>query len=372
MFDDAREMLDRIGEAVRRRAIAPAARATPDGPGVHRNVVPKDLLELVRPSVRGKLDPPEAGTPPPGVTMRTDASGARVLTINIHGGTPGDLKDRKAGDEDIAQLRDVARYVNSVDPDVVLVQELRNHPLVTWPGRVAEQASVLYHLMEADDMVFTPAFREFDGTHEGTAIYTRNGYEIERAVNIELPDGDQTQERGAGIAKVVAPDGSDYTFVGTHLAHLKGDDAARARQLDTIADVLADLRRGGDFSYRDRDGGREQTATGFPTERIVLGGDLNALQDNADGVRNSPDEILGDVGLVHTNTQLRESDDPAVRANLELAEQRTSTKRRIDHVYTSGIGVVDATVAEAPRHELPEGRTVTDHRGIVVDLERVD
>jgi endonuclease/exonuclease/phosphatase family metal-dependent hydrolase len=372
--DHARGILDLIGAAVRRSVVGPAP--THDGRGVHRDVVPKAMLEFARPSLRGKLDAPEAGTPPPGVELRTDDSGARILTINIHGGAPGDMHDRTAGDEDIAQLRDVARYVNSVDPDVVLVQELRNHPLLTWPGRVAEQASVLHHLFEADDMVFTPAFREFDGTQEGTAIYTRNGYEIERAVNIELPDGDATQERGAGIARVVAPDGTDYTVVGTHLAHKSTDGPSRAKQLDVISDVLRDLRAGGSeagsFEYRERDGGRSRTASGFPTERIVLGGDLNSLQDNADGVRNSPDEILGDAGLVHVNTQLRTSDDPAVRANLPGAEQRTSTKRRIDHVYTHGLEVRDATVAEIPAHDLPEGTRVSDHRGVVVDLGRVE
>lgn len=370
IVDDARGLLDRIGRAAQGAMGAP--RSTGDGRGVHRHVVPKELLELVRPSLRSQLDPPAAGSPPPGVEVRTDASGARVVTINIHGGVPGDMKDRNAGDEDIAQLRDVARYVNSVDADVVLVQELRNHPLLTWPGRVAEQASVLSHLMDADDMVFTPAFREFDGTQEGTAIYTRNGYSIEHAVNVELPDGDATQERGAGIAKVVAPDGTDYTVVGTHLAHKSTDEASRTKQLDAISDVLRALQRDGSFTYRDRERGSTQTASGFPTGRIVLGGDLNTHQDNADGVRNSPDEILGDAGLVHTNTQLRESDDPAIRAQFPGAEQRTSTLRRIDHVYTRGLDVRDATVAEVPAHELPAGTRVSDHRGIVVDLGRVE
>ena len=369
IVDEARGLLDRIGAAasVAVRRAAPE----PDGRGVHRQVVPASLLELVRPSLRGNLDPPEAGSPPPGVQVRTDELGARVLTINIHGGVRGDLSERRAGDEDIAQLRDVARYVNSVDPDVVLVQELRNHPLLTWPGRVAEQASVISHLIEADDMVFTPAFREFDGTQEGTAIYTRNGYTIEHAVNIELPDGDATQERGAGIAKVLAPDGTDYTVVGTHLAHKSTDGASRTRQLDEISDVLRDLERDGSFTYRERDGGRQGTTSGFPTERIVLGGDLNSLQDNHDGARNSPDEILGDAGLVHTNDQLREHDDPRVRMELPGAEQRTSTRRRIDHVYTRGLEVRDATVTEIPAHELPTGTRVSDHRGIVVDLGAV-
>jgi endonuclease/exonuclease/phosphatase family metal-dependent hydrolase len=142
--------------------------------------------------------------------------------------------------------------------------------------------------------------------------------------------------------------------------------------METIAAALDDLQRDGSFAYTERHGGQRRTASGFPTDRIVLGGDLNAVQDNADGVRNSPDEILGGAGLVHTNTQLRESDDPDVRANLEGAEQRTSTRRRIDHVYTRGLEVRDATVAEVERHDLPKGQSVTDHRGIVVDLAPPD
>lgn len=367
---DARGLLDRIGAAARESMRGPASGR--DGRGVHREVVPKELLELVRPSLRGRLDPPAAGAPPKGVTVRTDQTGTRVLTINIHGGVRGDLHDRAAGDEDIDQLRDVARYVNSVDPDVVLVQEVVNHPLLTWPGRVAEQASVLSHLIEADDMVFTPAFRQFDGTQEGTAMFTRNGYSIEHAVNMELPDGEATQERGAGVAKVVAPDGTDYTVVGTHLAHKSGDDASRALQLDEISDALRDLERDGSFAYRERDGGRERIASGFPTGRIVLGGDLNSLQDNADRIRNSPDEILGDAGLVHVIDQLRASDDPAVRTQVPMADQRTSARRRIDHVYTRGLDVRDATVAAVRPHELPSDAQVTDHRGVVVDLGRVE
>lgn len=370
VVDDARGILDRIARAAR-VALRPTEPVR-DGRGVHRDVVPTDLLELVRPSLRGRLDPPAAGSPPPGVDVRTDESGARVLTINIHGGVRGDIHERGAQDEDIEQLRDIARYVNSVDPDVVLVQEVVNHPLLTWPGRVAEQASVLSHLFDADDMVFTPAFHQFDGTREGTAIYARNGYSIEHAVNIELPDGDATQERGAGIAKVVAPDGTDYTVVGTHLAHKASDGASRAMQLDEISDVLRDLRGDGSFTYHERDGGRTATTSGFPTERIVLGGDLNSVQDNADGLRDSPDEILGDAGLVHVNDLLRDSGDPAVRANLDGALQRTSSKRRIDHIYARGLEVRDATVATVQPHELPADAVVTDHRGVVVDLGRVE
>lgn len=369
-------LLDQIEASAHARSVANldaiaidrSARHPLDGRGVVRRILPRTMLENSRPELRGKLAPPAPGPLPPGVEVRTTDSGARVVTINIHGGVPANKPNRRPADEDIAQLRDVARYVNSIDADVVLVQEVVNHPLMTWPNRVAEQASVLAHLIGADDMAFTPAFESFDGTREGTAIYTRNGFDLSHAVNIRLPDGVATQERGAGIAKVVAPDGTAFTVVNTHLAHLADNALARSRQLATISKALVDMRDGGDFTYTERLGGKRATAKEFVADRIVLGGDLNASQSNRDDAKNSPDEILHDAGLVHVNTLLRTSPDPDVRAKLPDANRPTAGDRRIDHLYSSGFAAHDATVAKVPSHHLPKKVPVTDHNGVIADL----
>jgi endonuclease/exonuclease/phosphatase family metal-dependent hydrolase len=342
----------------------------PDGPGIRRTMRTVAQLEAAHPELEGRLDPPAAAAPPAGIDARVDHDGGlRVLTLNVHQGVPGGV-DMTGSNESIDALRDVAAYVNSVDPDVVLVQELTSHPDGSWGRDLEEQPSILGRLVGADDMAFAPAFREpwFQG-ETGTAIYARNGWSIEHAVNARLPDGERTQPRGMAVAKLVPPgDGRDgaepVTVVGTHLAHGSFNDSARVDELAAIATAIDAIRTSGSFLYRPRtDGGwldMARIASGFPTDRIVVGGDFNTSQDvvtaalGRTGVRHVRDSLL-ELGTQEGRDAAREMDVP------------TATRSRLDHVYAAGLLVAGGGTARVAGRELGGGRAPTDHAGVVAD-----
>jgi endonuclease/exonuclease/phosphatase family metal-dependent hydrolase len=314
------------------------ARGAGDGPGVFRDIVPKTKLER-DPKLRGKLDPPSGGKPPKGVKLRTNADGTRVLTINIHGGAPAGKSPTNG--QDIRALRDVARYVNSVDADVVMVQELND---VKGTG-IPHTPSVLAHLIGATGMAFTPGAGS-KGQHRDSAIFTRNGYTIDRAVNVDLPDAGDPARRSAGVAVVQPPDGRPaFTAINTHMSHMASQAASNRRhdQLVEINRVATAITQGGSFTYSDPNGGRH-SVSGFPSERLVFGGDLNTTQRGRHA-NDSADRELRSSGL---------------RRAREAAG-------RIDHIYVNGFGVSSSAYAEVGRSELTNGRP-TDHPGLVVDL----
>ena len=222
--------------------------------GVVRGLAPLNQLEGDA-RLLGRLTPPTDGALPAGLAMRTEANGTRVLTINLHMGVPGDQPLRPAN-ERIEALRDVARHVNALDPDVVLTQELRNRPRVPGKDGITDMVSSFGHLIKAGDVAFTPAVVgdpiAGDLQHYGTAIYTRNGFTIEQAANVALPNADGQEARSAGIAAVRAPDARpSFTVVSTHLAYRTVEDAAlRDAQLlaGVAASMLDDIRATGSFS----------------------------------------------------------------------------------------------------------------------------
>ncbi|MBC7460250.1 MAG: hypothetical protein H7287_02710 [Thermoleophilia bacterium] len=349
-----------------------------DGAGIRRGARNSTYLVLQQPELLGKLVPPTA-PPPKGVQVRTEGDGTRVVTINVHEGVPGGIDMDDDSNESIDGLRDIARYINSIDPDVVLVQELTRHKSGTKPEGVEEQPSVLAHLMQADDVAFGPAFTVDHGaTETGTAIFTRNGYTIDHAVNARLPDGDATQPRGTVVAEVVPPSGSEdaFTVIGTHLAHIKADTASRAKELATITGIVNGIQHHGSFRYERREQPDNfwtrtfpgifghhamSTGAGFPTKRIVFGGDLNAEQDEVDAGMNGS-------GLEHVIAELKRAPDAATRAKGSEADVNT-TARRIDHIYTYGFTPTDADVAAVENHDLPDASNPTDHKGFITQLE---
>ncbi|MCW2972371.1 MAG: hypothetical protein JWN72_644, partial [Thermoleophilia bacterium] len=225
-------------------------------------------------------------------------------------------------------------------------------------------------LIGADDVAFGPAFEsDWGRTETGTAVYTRNGYTIDHAVNAKLPDGDATQPRGAVVAEVKPPKGAgeNFTVVGTHLAHLGTDTEGRADQLQQVSKMVNDIRDDGSFDYTLREQpfihlwDRTGVGKGFPRD-IVFGGDLNAEQAEVDrGVRATP--------LIHVIDELDASRDPDLRENGDDADENT-TARRIDHIYTTGFNPIDADVAGVPNVEYRGSEAPTDHKGFVTQLVR--
>ncbi|MBC7645054.1 MAG: hypothetical protein H7123_08005 [Thermoleophilia bacterium] len=342
-----------------------AAAGMHDGVGVIRAIAPK--AELLRdPRLLGKLEAPLARTMPAGLSMRVDRLGTRVLTVNIHMAVPGGV-DLLAKNENISALRDVAQFVNSSDADVVMVQELRNRSVhqATSGGGLSDVASTFAHLINARHMAFTPAITgEASGfSHYGTGIFTRNGYAIDHAVNVALPNSGVEEARSAGIAAISSPDGrKPLTVISTHLASRPVEDQAlRDSQLGVLADIVQSITSTGGFSYRDALSGQLQVASGY-SRRIVLGGDLNQAQ-------HETDRILNTAGLTHVNDQLaRQGVAQAARA--ATADVITSVgplgAHRIDHVYTSNAQVSDVAIASVPGREYVG--EPTDHKSLIADL----
>jgi endonuclease/exonuclease/phosphatase family metal-dependent hydrolase len=348
-----------------------------DGPGVRRDVVPVDQLVARAPELAGRLAPPPMIRPHGSYSVRGAADGVRIMTINVHEGVPGGI-EMTGANQSIEALRDVARAIRFADPDVVLVQELTRRRHGSFGDDLEEQPSILAHLVEADDMAFTPAFNVGWGEGEtGTAVYTRNGFTIELAVNVALPDGAATQPRGAAVASVRAPDGGPrLTVIGTHLAHRAEDRESRGDQLAELAAIADDVAHDGSFEYTPRipDGFRwpwqsgAAAATGFATDRIVLAGDLNATQAES-SARGNVDDILGRAGLVNAIDLLARTGNPedAARA-AEVAGERTTSRRRIDHVYAAGMHASDVRILAVPNVELRGDAPPTDHRAVIADL----
>jgi endonuclease/exonuclease/phosphatase family metal-dependent hydrolase len=333
----------------------------------------------VDPRTRGMLGAVGAGTLPASINLRTTGEGVRIASVNIHMAIPAGLGFDLAN-ENLSALRDVSRFINAANPDVVLIQELRNRPVAAamQQGGLGDTASLLGRFIDADDMAYTPAITQdpFTTPHEfyGTAIYTRNGFTIEQAINARLPNsGPQIERRSVGVASVLAPDARGRTTVlGTHLANEPfTDQPLRDAQLGAIGTMVDGIRARGGFSYVDAITGEQLVASGFPGERVFLAGDFNQVQALTD-------PILHPHGLVNVNDALASTGElGAARARLaDVGTAEVDLKlvpgakpgdlHRIDLAYQSGMDVTDVGLGAVQRHEFDGD--ATDHLGLVVDL----
>ncbi|MCW2960720.1 MAG: hypothetical protein JWM90_1107 [Thermoleophilia bacterium] len=377
-----------------RTAIPHALRGANDGPNVIRTIVSKAVLEA-DPRLLGKLDPPLGGILPKGVAMRVADDGTRVMTVNVHMSVPAYQSLNDLGNESIDGLRDVARFINSSNPDVVLVQELRSRPIeaARANGGLPDSASILAHLMQADDMAFTPALRQDPFStpleHYGTAVYTRNGFRIDKSVNAVLPTSTPDVElRSIGLNAIIPPDErKPFSLMSTHLASeertdrllklpghtsgelseaLRTDQALRDAQLGVVGGWADNLATGRPFSVEAAITGEQQLVKGFPAGRVVVGGDFNQHQ-------RVTDPLLNPLGLTHVN-DLFERSGRATAQELHDIDQATSLielipsgrPHRIDHLYGRGMESTNVSVGAAPKVE--SVLEPTDHSAVIADL----
>ncbi len=289
-----------------------------------------------------------------------ERDGVRTVTVNIHQAVPGG-RELDPDHHDIDALRDVAAYVNSVDPDVVAVQEVNDRK--PGAGGIPHQASVLFHLLDADDMAFTPALGHTGAAADedreyGTATFTRNGYRIEQAHNVDLPNrGGDIEDRSAGVAVVRPPDGGErFTVVNAHLTAGSDEGDLRQDQLDALTRVLDDARDGS-FSYRDAISEGDSRATSLPVDGdVIFAGDLNSR-------RGPVDDAIAGSGLEHAH-------HPASSPWHILPGVDPATTEGIDHIYYSrGIESRSWGVHDIPNDEFEaeDGATPTDHPLVVSD-----
>jgi endonuclease/exonuclease/phosphatase family metal-dependent hydrolase len=345
--------LEQLGAAARTllRGTRAAGSAMTDAIGVVRTITPKAVLEL-DPALAGKLDMPIAAGRPI-VALHARADGLKVMTVNIHMGTPSQVGLSDVGNESIDAMRGVAAHVNRENPDLVFVQEVRHRPSGQGLRGVPDQPSVFAHLIGADDMAFTPAVARIEGAHEGygTAIYARNGAQLGQVHNARLTNWEPgIEERSAGVAEVTLPDGTRLTAIGTHLDHNRpvgdthDDFLLRAQQLHDIGGMVDAIRATGSVTYHDVRTGASHLAAGMPSQRFVVAGDFNQQQ----GVT---DQVLHEYGLTHTTDLLRATGTAAATARAVAATQPTSEwngmLHRIDHIYASGFDVADAGLVKS-------------------------
>lgn len=350
----------------------------PNRHGVVRNPIPRDQLEELE-ILGDDLAPPTDGEIPDGVEVEERDDGTRIVSINIHQAAPLDPhlpEDRNPlarSRQELDALQDVARFVNSIDPDVIAVQEVNDH--ADHESGVPHQASVLYHLLGAEDMAFTPALdaEGEDIRHYGVATYTRNGYSIGMAANVDLPNNGGkplpehnkgVEDRSAGVMEIVAPDGDgeSFTFINAHLSAGADHAQVRSEQLAAIQSSVEQIQGNGTLSFHNAISEQSRFLYGFDeTNPVVVAGDFNTGRDRANGDNAlSPDAALQDLGLIHVATTAMSN---------EAIEPNTTEHGRIDHIYVPN-DVASATyqVGIVPSVDTDQDFDVTDHNAVVSDI----
>lgn len=238
----------------------------------------------------------------------------RVLSYNIHAGKDAQL---------VPNVPRVAAFIDSLKPDVVLLQEI---------DRRTRRASGEDHLAQLEQLtgmrgVFGKSL-DYDGGEYGIAILTR--WPVDTAVTIGLkteppPDraGGSKEPRVALYARVRTPSGPLHV-VNTHID--AGGPATFRRQ--EVIGILAAIKR---MVPAD--------------EPLLLGGDLNA--------RPHTDEITA-VSLVLTDAWQVCGSGPGYTFNAAAPD------RRIDYVFYRQARCLSARVPETQ---------ASDHRPLFVTIE---
>ena len=168
------------------------------------------------------------------------ATRVAVLTYNIYHG-----EDANGG----SNLDAVAGIINSLEPDLVALQEVDNKTT-----RV-QGLDLTAELSQRTGMrgIFGKAM-DYAGGEYGEAVLCR--YPVVGIKNNPLPHSPKAEPRAALEVHVELPGGERVVFVGTHLDHVR-DQTDRMRQAERINELYADVD--------------------LP---IILAGDLNAVPDS--------------------------------------------------------------------------------------------
>ncbi|MBC7461599.1 MAG: hypothetical protein H7287_09590, partial [Thermoleophilia bacterium] len=274
------------------RMLARAAKQGDGQFGVFRRIMPKHLLEL-DPRLAGKLDPPRTHGAP-AVTVTNPLDQIVAMNVNTHMGTPSQVSLSNPANESIDGMRSVAETVLRQDPDIVVMQEVRQHDLFGGSAGVPEQASVWAHLLEATDMSFTPAVSKITGLHEGygTLTITRKGATIQQSHNPILTNWEPgIEQRSLGVHVVQVPDGRRLSLLEGHYDNDREklpvlDRILRRAQLHDTGGIVESIRATGSFHYTDAAVGAQHVATGMPRDYILLGADFNHTPKLTDPVLN--------------------------------------------------------------------------------------
>ena len=146
----------------------------------------------------------------------------RVLSYKVlHGATT-------RGDNDLDM---VAKVINSVDPDLIALQE------IDFKTNRVQNRDISTELAFKTDMV--PMFAravDYDGGQYGQSLFSRWGFL--QTGKVDLPGSADKEPRIAADAKIILPSGDTLRFIGTHLDHLRDspDRIAQAEKINKMID----------------------------------------------------------------------------------------------------------------------------------------
>ena len=236
-------------------------------------------------------------------TLRNSHDGTviRVMAYNIHHGV---------GMDDVIDLERIAGLIESIQPDLVAIQNVDS---VVDRTNDVDQINVL-----ADLTGLIPAFGRFmpyQGGAYGIALLSR--LPVLEIDNLRLPDGNEP--RSALRATVLLASGDTLEFTGIHFYRTDDERMAQARSLE---DHLG--------------GGRNLS---------ILAGDFNSTPGSAVLEYLSKTWTLAEKGEDHSTFSM------------------TSPEREIDYVFyrpEHRFSVINLFVIDEP--------AISDHRPIVVDF----
>jgi len=151
-----------------------------------------------------------------GTTLAQDT--VRVLSYNIRHGAGMDMQ---------LDLERVAAVIRSLDPDVVLLQEV---DLRTRRTGGVDQASLLSDVTDLPHHAFG-RFMDYDGGQYGMAVLSSTP--ILEHWNHRLPDGEEPRTTLAARIRP-ATEGAEIIFAGIHLYRTEAERFAQAKRLIEI------------------------------------------------------------------------------------------------------------------------------------------
>ena len=251
-------------------------------------------------------------------TRATTGEDIRVLVYNVHAGQDA------TGKESVRRIADV---VKSVDPDVVLFQEVDKGTKRS--GGVDQPAA--YAMFTGLRVAFGRSL-DYDGGEYGIAVLSR--WPIRRDTTIQLPV-DPPQERSGGsheprVAMSVVIDApfGPLALFNTHI-DASGDDRWRLQEIKTIERVAAAAVRG--------------------DAHVLFGGDFNSTPESA----------------VQTELRANGFHDawPTCGVGEGLSYPADVPRKRIDYLFLlSGFECVSARVVQTD---------ASDHRPVLFTLRAV-
>lgn len=269
-----------------------------------------------------------------------------VVTYNVLHGFGDRLNERTLE----ARLELLARALDAVDPDVIMLQEVSLTPSRKH-GSVAERLRDLLNGTALTGQAYGSAVAMAHGSRlinffEGSAILSR--YDIESAETIGYRAQSRfPPERRIALRVVLRGERGPVEVVGTHLTHVEA-------------------RRGG-VLVRDRQAGElvgRVLRTGDPGRPLVIGGDFNALPGSA--------VVSGmlEAGAVDAWAVVRPAESGFTALEGEVTDPASRATERIDYVFVRGVRVLEAAPFLDEPGAGPDGLPLwaSDHVGVLARI----